>query len=60
MKARGNFNENHWLFCKFTEIVAEEIDENRGKIEDLESKLEKLTQQKSKRQQKNSKIEKKH
>lgn len=59
MKARGNFNENHWLFGKFTEIVAEEIDENRGQIKNLESKLEKLTQQKSKKTQKNSKIEKK-
>ncbi|MEK7484035.1 MAG: hypothetical protein AABZ60_06870, partial [Planctomycetota bacterium] len=60
IKARGNFNEKHWLFGKFTEIVAEGIDENRGKIENLEAKLEKLTQQKSKRQQKNSKVEKKY
>lgn len=58
MKARGNFNENHWLFGKFTEIIAEGIDENRGKIENLETKVENLTQQKSKQFLKNSKIEK--
>lgn len=59
MKARGNFNENHWLFGKFTEIIAEGIDENRGKIESLEATLEKLTQQKSKQQQKTLKSRKK-
>lgn len=45
MKARGNFNENHWLFGKFTEIIAEGIDQNRNEISEVNEKLNKLTHQ---------------
>lgn len=41
MKVKGSFNENHWLFGKFVESVAEGIDYNREEINKLKSQFEK-------------------
>lgn len=43
MKVKGSFNENHWLFGKFAEAVAEGIDLNREEINKLKDQVENLT-----------------
>ncbi|MEK7484992.1 MAG: ORF6N domain-containing protein [Planctomycetota bacterium] len=40
MKVRGTFNEKHWLFGKFVEVIAEEIDQNREEITKLKKQVE--------------------
>ncbi|MEK7487623.1 MAG: ORF6N domain-containing protein [Planctomycetota bacterium] len=41
MKVRGTFNEKHWLFGKFVEVMAEEIDQNREEIAKLKKQFDK-------------------
>jgi hypothetical protein len=43
MKVKGTFNENHWLFGKFAETVAEGIDYNRDEINKLKAQFEKTS-----------------
>lgn len=42
MKVKGSFNENHWFFGKFTEIMLEGIDLNREEINKLKLQFGKI------------------
>lgn len=55
MKTKGSFNEKHWLFGKFVEVMAEGLDQNREEIVRLKTKVDELTQQQFSDSKKNSK-----